>query len=128
MGRRKNLCQLVCKYMQATPSEIQSGCHLGRGCYYEAPVKCGLWVAMQNKPCPQTSRHRLALDLLADTPDTHTHTSMFSVIWAMLENTLHVGPLCQVFAGNHVCYELLCKIKRNADIKMHVEASRAMCH
>lgn len=55
--KKKNIRQLVCKCMQATPSEIQSGCHLGRGCYYEVPVKCGLWVAMQNKPCPQTSRH-----------------------------------------------------------------------
>lgn len=57
-GRKeKHICQLVCKCMRVTPSEIQSGCHLGRGCYYKVPMKCGLRVAMQNKARPQTGRH-----------------------------------------------------------------------
>lgn len=57
-GRKeKHICQLVCKCMRVTPSEIQSGCHLGRGCYYKVPMKCVLRVAMQNKARPQTGRH-----------------------------------------------------------------------
>lgn len=35
--------------MPATPSEIQSGCHLGWGCYYKVPMKSDSQVGMQKK-------------------------------------------------------------------------------
>lgn len=85
---------------------------------------------MQNKPCPQTSRHRLALDLLADTTDTHIYVfcHMSNVeehiaCWSAVPG-LRWNSRVRRTAGR----EPLCKIKRNGDIKMHVEALRAMCH